>query len=133
MEAGSSCPTHRPYQLLLPCITCHPYISFISSPLKLLRKVNASLAVIVLGWSPFKIVAESPWHHQFKMATITKNRIFFKWPLLLYLEVKMRWSLNCSCMTMSCSMIHLPSFSENFFFQSVYNDYTNKDYMYFDN
>jgi hypothetical protein len=130
VEAGSSCPIHRPCQLLPPCITCHPYISFISSPLKLLWKVKASLAVIVLGWSPFKIVPESPWHHQFKMATITKNRIFFNYYFIWSQnEVELKLQLHDNELFNDSSS----KFFCEFFFQSVYNDYTNKDYMYFDN
>ena len=47
-----------------------------SSPLKLLSQFQPKFAEMILRWSPFKIVS--------KMAAITKNRNFFKWPKLLY-------------------------------------------------
>ena len=50
-----------------------------SSPLKLLCQSQPNSAEMILGWSPFKIVS--------KMAAITKNRNFFKWPKLLYFKI----------------------------------------------
>ena len=60
-------------------------IKKISSPLKLLSQSHPNFAEMILGWSPFKIV--SVWHRLVsKMAAITKNRNFFKWPKLLYFK-----------------------------------------------
>ena len=55
-----------------------------SSPLKLLCQSQPNSAEMILGWSPFKIVSVS--RPVSKMAAITKNRNFFKWPKLLYFK-----------------------------------------------
>ena len=52
--------------------------------LKLLSQSQPNFAEMILGWSPFKIVSVSA--SLSKMATITKNRNFFKWPKLLYFK-----------------------------------------------
>ena len=56
-----------------------------SSPLKLLSQSQPNFAEMILGWSPFKIVSVSG-RPVSKMAAITKNRNFFKWPKLLYFK-----------------------------------------------
>ena len=55
-----------------------------SSPLKLLSQSQPNFAEMIPGWFPFKIVSVSAVLS--KMATITKNRIFFKLPKLLYFK-----------------------------------------------
>jgi hypothetical protein len=55
-----------------------------SSPLKLLSQSQPNFAEMILRWSPFKIVSVSC--PVSKVATITKNRNFFKWPKLLYFQ-----------------------------------------------
>ena len=56
-----------------------------SSPLKLLSQSQPNFAEMILGWSPFKIVSRQR-RPVSKMAAITKNRNFFKWPKLLYFK-----------------------------------------------
>ena len=56
-----------------------------SSPLKLLSQSQPNFAEMIHRWSPFKIVSVSR-RPVSKMATITKNRNFFKWPKLLYFK-----------------------------------------------
>jgi hypothetical protein len=55
-----------------------------SSPLKLRRQSEPIFAEMILRWSPFKIVRQR--RPVSKMAAITKNRNFFKWPKLLYFK-----------------------------------------------
>jgi hypothetical protein len=49
---------------------------YISSPLKPLNQIKANLAGMVLGWSPFNIVSDSPALHS-------------KWLLLLKIEISL--------------------------------------------
>ena len=63
-------------------------ITFKSSPLKQLNQIKANLAGMVLGWSPFNIVSDSPTHPSFMMAAVTKNRNFFSCQFLLYYKSK---------------------------------------------
>jgi hypothetical protein len=51
-------------------------ITFKSSPLKSLNQIKANLAGMVLGWSPFNIVSDSPALHS-------------KWLLLLKIEISL--------------------------------------------
>ena len=55
-----------------------------SSPLKLLSQSQPNFAEMILRWSPFKCVRQR--RPVSKMATITKNRNFFKRPKLLYFK-----------------------------------------------
>ena len=55
-----------------------------SSPPKLLSQSQPNFAEMILGWSPFKTVRQS--RPVSKMAAMTKNRNFFKWPKLLYFK-----------------------------------------------
>ena len=56
-----------------------------SSPLKLLSQFQPNFSEMILRWSPFKNCVRQ--HRPVsKMATITKNRNFFKWPKLLYFK-----------------------------------------------
>jgi hypothetical protein len=57
-----------------------------SSPLKPLSQIKPNLVGMVPGWVPFKNVSDSPGLHPSHMATVTKNRNFFKWPKLLYFK-----------------------------------------------
>jgi hypothetical protein len=52
------------------------HLAFKSSPLKLLNQIKANLAGMVLGWSPFNIVSDSPALHS-------------KWLLLLKIEISL--------------------------------------------
>ena len=56
-----------------------------SSPLKLLSQSQPNFAEMILRWSPFKINVRQR-RPVSKMAAITKNRNFFKWPKLLYFK-----------------------------------------------
>jgi hypothetical protein len=55
-----------------------------SSPLKLLSQSQPNFAEMILGWLPFKTVRQR--RPVSKMAAITKNRNFFKWPKLPYVK-----------------------------------------------
>ena len=56
-----------------------------SSPLKLLSQFQPNFAEMILGCSPFQNCVRQ--HRPVsKMAAITKNRNFFKWPKLLYFK-----------------------------------------------
>jgi hypothetical protein len=57
-----------------------------SSPLKLLSQSQLNFAEMILRWSPFKIVSVRQHRPVSKMAAITKNRNFFKWPKLLHFK-----------------------------------------------
>ena len=54
------------------------------SSLKLLSQSQPNFAEMILRWSPFKNVSAA--RPVSKMAAITKNRNFFKWPKLLYFK-----------------------------------------------
>ena len=54
------------------------------SSLKLLSQSQPNFAEMILRWSPFKFVRQR--RPVSKMAAITKNRNFFKWPKLLYFK-----------------------------------------------
>ena len=56
-----------------------------SSLLKLLSQSQPNFAEMILRWSPFKIVSVLC-RPVSKMAAITKNINFFKWPKLLYFK-----------------------------------------------
>ena len=56
-----------------------------SSPLKLQSQSQPNFIEMILRWSPFKIVSVSA-RPVSKMAAITKNRNFFKWPKLLHFK-----------------------------------------------
>jgi hypothetical protein len=54
---------------------------FKSSPLKPLKQIKPNLA----GVGPFQNCVRQP-RPPFKIAAVTKNRNFFKWPKLLYFK-----------------------------------------------
>jgi hypothetical protein len=55
------------------------------SSLKLLSQSQPNFVEHILGWFPFQNCVRQP-RPPFKMATVTKNRNFFKWPKLLYFK-----------------------------------------------
>ena len=56
-----------------------------SSPLKLLSQSQPNFAEMILRWSPLKKCVRQR-RPVSKMAAITKNKNFFKWPKLLYFK-----------------------------------------------
>ena len=56
------------------------------SSLKLLSQSQPNFAEMILVWSPSKIMSVRQRRPVSKMAAITKNRNFFKWPKLLYFK-----------------------------------------------
>ena len=57
----------------------------ISSPLKLLNQSQPNFAEMILRWVPFQNCVRQR-RPVSKMAAITKNKKFFKWPKLLYFK-----------------------------------------------
>jgi hypothetical protein len=65
-------------------ITWHLSYMIHFSQLKLLKplcKIKPTFSVIVLGWCSFIIMSQQSHHPPFKMATMTKSRIIFNWPM----------------------------------------------------
>ena len=56
-----------------------------SSPLKLLSQSQPNFAEMILRWVPFQNCVRQR-RPVSKMAAITKNKNFFKWPKLLYFK-----------------------------------------------
>ena len=59
-----------------------------------------------------------------KMATITKNRNFFKWPKLLYVKPESAQNLNCISIMMSF-LTYITGFFMNFELLPILTDYAN--------
>jgi hypothetical protein len=59
-----------------------------------------------------------------KMATITKNRNFFKWPKLLYFKPRKCPNLNCISIMMSF-LTYITGFFMNFELLPILTDYAN--------
>ena len=93
-----------------------------SSPLKLLSQSQPNFAEKILRWSPFKIVSVSAVLYS-KMAAITKNRNFFKWPKLLYFkpESAQIWTI----IIMMIFLTYITGFFMNFELLPILTDYAN--------
>ena len=64
------------------CLFWPIFIRTLKSSLKLLSQSQPNFVEMIFGWSPFK-KRRRPVS---KLAAMTKNRNFFKWPKLLYFK-----------------------------------------------
>jgi hypothetical protein len=76
-----------------------------SSPLKLLSQSQPNFAEMILGWSPLKIVSDSPALHS-------------RWPLLLKIEISSN-GLNCSILSQNVPKFELYKHNDELF--NMYN------------
>ena len=70
-------------------------MTFKSSPLKPLNQIKANMAEMVLGWSPFNSVSDSPALHS-KWLLLLKKRNFFSCHFLLYYKSKLAQILTAA-------------------------------------